>query len=437
MSLSFLNNHSTIHADLEMYNDGLTKYEEIKRQLDNLIENFDNATKNAHEIETQNASFLYDGTYASTIGNIKTSLENIKLKLEDSFKIAKRQKEIAELLDKEAIPNGLAVFALKRLGKSYIQKYQKKFKLGATPDENVNYINIYNEKYTPQGLIVIGNQVFITAYSKDKKNSKIYVYDTNNPNKNYSVVLDNNSHLGGITYDEENHVLLITGAKGSVNAYSLDAINNASRNVKKDAVLDIKDNPNIKLNSNINMNYNIMDSGKTTTGYNAATVYYDNKDKKMYIAQFSNDGKMVTGDVKYDKATGTYSLENATTSNIDSSIQGISTYHKDNKTYLIESRSYGSNKSNLTVRDITNGVENSTIVGSKSLGHEYSEAIHVDDKGKALILYEGGKFGQYDNTEMVDINNLISKGNGKVAKMSVDTSYDKGYESKDGYNTLT
>ena len=175
---------------------------------------------------------------------------------------------------------------------------------------------------------------------------------------------------------------------------------------------------------------------KENLEFMAGVYQIDNKDKKMYIAQFSNDGKMVTGDVKYDKATGTYSLENATTSNIDSSIQGISTYHKDNKTYLIESRSYGSNKSNLTVRDITNGVENSTIVGSKSLGHEYSEAIHVDDKGKALILYEGGKFGQYDNTEMVDINNLISNGNGKVAKMGVDTSYDKGYESKDGYNTL-
>ena len=283
-------------------------------------------------------------------------------------------------------------------------------------------------------MIVIGDQVLITAYSKDKKNSKIYVYNTNNPNKNYSVLLDNNSHLGGITYDEENHVLLITGAKGHVNAYSLDAINNASLTAKKNEVLDIADNQNFKLNSTINMNYNMMDSGKTTTGYNAATVYYDNKDKKMYIAQFSNDGKMVTGDVKYDKATGTYSLENASTSNIDSSIQGISTYHKDDKTYLVESRSYGSNKSHITVRDISNGVDNSTVVGSKNLGHEYSEAIHVDDNGKALVLYEGGKFGQYENTEMVDINDLIKNGNGKATKLNVETKYDKGYETKEGYD---
>ena len=434
MSLSFLNNHASVHAELDKYEDGLSKYEEIKRKLDILIENFDNATKNAKEIEVQNASFLYDGTYASTIGTIKNSLDNLKIKLEDSAKIAKRQKEIAELIDKGKIHSGLAVLLLKRLSLAYSQKHKNKYKLGTTPDDNVNYTNIYKENYTPQGLIVIGDQVLITAYSKDKKNSKIYVYNTNNPNKNYSVLLDNNSHLGGITYDEENHVLLITGAKGHVNAYSLDAINNASLTAKKNEVLDIADNQNFKLNSTINMNYNMMDSGKTTTGYNAATVYYDNKDKKMYIAQFSNDGKMVTGDVKFDKSTGTYSLENASTSNIDSSIQGISTYHKDDRTYLVESRSYGSNKSHITVRDISNGVDNSTVVGSKNLGHEYSEAIHVDDNGKALVLYEGGKFGQYENTEMVDINDLIKNGNGKAAKLNVETKYDKGYETKEGYD---
>lgn len=166
---------SSINFDDSYYFSGLEIYNSLIKNLDNLITNFDDAVSTASECENQNAPILYDGIYSSTISNIKNSLDNLKSKLEDSYKIINREREIAEAYNNGQLITEVATFALRRLKSAYFKKYADNLKLGNTPENNINYLNIYNEGYKPQGMTVIGNQVLITAYA-DNKNSKKYIY---------------------------------------------------------------------------------------------------------------------------------------------------------------------------------------------------------------------------------------------------------------------
>jgi len=314
--------------------------------------------------------------------------------------------------------------------------------------DSIDYQNIYDDGYMPQGLTRVGYQTFISAYNHDGSEARLYVYGPNGKCE-YKVVLDTKAHVGGISYDEKNHVLLVTGDKGAVNAYSLDGLNRVKANISKAGyagdtppTIDLKrsDNSTIILNSNINMNYQQLANGNATTKYNSATTYYDNETGKIYIARFANDGKIICGNVKYDAASGTYNMENATTASIDNAVQGISIYHRDDKTYLVESRSYGANQAMVTVRDITDGIDNSKIVGSQSLGKttHYSEGIFVDDRGQGTVLFERGSSSNESNnlTKNIDINRIIDEANGQAPTLTIKTdSYDKGAaeDQKEGY----
>lgn len=87
----------------------------------------------------------------------------------------------------------------------------------------LNYENIISDGYTPQGITTIDGQIFITAY-KSGENSRIYIYDESTSEYKGKLILNNKAHVGGITYDEENGIIFVTGTKGSVNTYSYDRI---------------------------------------------------------------------------------------------------------------------------------------------------------------------------------------------------------------------
>ena len=412
----------------EKYNEGKELYERAISSLDIIEEQFNKYIKNASSVESEKAPILYEGIYLGIINNIKNSLINIRGRLETASDIAEYSKSLIDRYNssevEEFIVKGLL---LSSLG-TYSYKYLSDTKKGNALINDYNYNIIYADGYTPQGVTIVGNKVYITAYTKDKdKKSKIYVFDLNDETNYYTVKLDNNSHVGGVTYDEANKVLLITSKKGAVNAYSLATMTELASIAQKGAYeggpieIDLSDaqNSSIKLNSNINMNYETLANENTTTGYNSATTYYDNKSGKIFIVKFGREGKIISGDVEYDKVTGTYNIVNAETTTADSGIQGISTYHKDGKTYLVESRSYGSNSSQITVRDITNGINNSEVIGTKTMDDKYSEGIFVDNSGKATIIYEKGD--HKDSTETIDINEIISEHNGKVPEIKIET----------------
>ena len=102
-----------------------------------------------------------------------------------------------------------------------------------------SYKNIYDDNYIVQGFTISKDFCLISAYSKFKSNSRVYIYEKNGIFKNY-VELDNNSHVGGITFDYLNNILYITGSLGRIYAY--DYYELISGNISKyDCSINIRD----------------------------------------------------------------------------------------------------------------------------------------------------------------------------------------------------
>ena len=76
-----------------------------------------------------------------------------------------------------------------------------------------------------QGYTKAGDYYLITAYDHNHSlNSRVYIYDKAGRCIGYIELkneFDQTSHVGGITYDEKNDILFITGKDGAINTYNL------------------------------------------------------------------------------------------------------------------------------------------------------------------------------------------------------------------------
>lgn len=436
MSYTTINGVS-LKYDEEIYNQGLDVYQEVEAKLNSIKDDFSSYIENAAQTENENAPIGYNGIYYGIISSVQNSLDILSSKIETIKASIEQAKNSIESYSKDEIDADTLKQQILASTEIYKNLYISGFDTGTT-GLGIDYSNIYDDDFMPQGITIVGDKILVTAYDTDKKqNSRIYVYDKSNKDNDYTIILNNKTHVGGITYDKENHVLLVTGSHGSVKAYDYDKIsvvaqkNQKGSYEKEDIVVDLADEENysIALNSNINMNYEEKANGTYTTKYNSATTYYDNETNKIYIGKFGKGGKIVCGDVEYDKTTGTYNIKNEVSVAADSGIQGMSTYHKDGKTYLVETRSYGENKTEVTVRDITKGIENDILVGSTTLDQEYGEGIYIDNKGQATIVHESGYYGDYDHTTTVDVNKIIEENNKESNPITIldwDETYEKG-----------
>lgn len=433
----------------EQFKNGEANYDILKNKLTSLTIKVKHYEKQAQSINTCTPKFNYDGTFKDIFDKLTTSLENLNSKLEVSKTIIERGKGIIESYNNDKIDYTSALFLLDNLKNTYFNSFSKDFNSDSLPTDNINYANIYDEGYIPQGITVIGDTVIISAYfkakglfNKEEKSSKLFMYNLKDPSKNFSVLLDTKSHVGGVTFDSKNHVLLVTAGKGKIKAYNYDAILGKVEIIKKndggkkEPVIDVNDSvisSTIKLKSNLTINYNKISDDKTETGYNAASVFYDNKTDEIYINRFSkNDGKLITSKVEFDPVKCKYDMVDEKTLDIDSGVQAISTYHKDGQKYLIESRSYGNNQSQITVRNITDG--KNKLVGTQILKEKYSEGIQVDNSGKAIITFESGIYGKNNTTTTIDINKIIAENNQDSGNIRIITNkYETGSPRSEGY----
>lgn len=423
----------------ELYTEGNNIYNEIKEQISAIKEKIADSKNIALTINSADAAFNYDGIYQETFNNASQAIDDLDYMLGISSIIVNDAKTLVEKYNNGEVPESI----FKQLMGSLKMRYNLLIKNRENvPIDSLKYTEIYDEKYIPQGITVVDDMIIISAYTHGGQ-PKLFMYDKNTKELAYSVLLNdvNDSHVGGVTYDKNNGVLIVTGTEGNVNVFDYKEMQKQSKvlnqyNDGKPVELDLNDETysSIKLKSNININYNTYENGKKITDYNAGTVYYDNKTGKLYMARFSNNGKVITGDLQYDRENGTYNLVNPQTVNVESGVQGLSTYQKDGKEYLVETRSYGGKNTVLTVRDITNGIENSTVVGSKTLDNMYGEGIQVDKNGNAIILYEEGKSGHYENTQTVNVNSIIEEHNGQVPEFdNIEKKWDSGDPNGIGY----
>lgn len=427
----------SVSYDEELYTAGEKDYESIKSSLSSMTDDITNYTKQLKEIEWFTPSITYGGVLKDMVDGMSTALNNLNKKLEVSSNIVARAKNIVKEYndDKSGMSADVCKFLLENLKVTYENSFNDNFKNGTALKTDLYYQAIFNNGYTPQGITIVGNKVIISAYKEDTY-ARLYIFNPDN-NNFYIVELDNKAHVGGVSYDDVNHVLLVTGSNGSVNAYNYDAMETMAKSTTRfsfdDAVYlnlatDISTKKTIKLKSNINMNYN-------KTRYNAGSVYVDTKSNQIFINRFAKDGKLVYGDLVYDKDNGTYTMKNPKTMNIDNGVQGVATYHKNGNTYLVESRSYAANNSQITVRNITNG--KNELVGTKVFNSKYMESIHVDENGIGTAVYENGTFnplGKNDSTSTFDVNEIIKENNKAPGNVVIMTDkYETGNPSKDGY----
>jgi len=216
---------------------------------------------------------------------------------------------------------------------------------------DIDYSNIINDNFIVQGICKSDEYFFISAYSKDKVNSRVYIYKDEFIKY---VELDNNSHVGGITYCDKGY-LFITEKNGKVNCYKYS---------------DFVDGIVTRVDCNINI------SNELSGNVSAATLYY--YDGCLYVCTCSYIGRMV----KY-KLLDDLSYEVSVYNNLPACIQGICVFKYMDNLYYLFSQSYSKTKSCIKLLD-----SNFNFIGQYISSFIGIEGIELDKSGNIMGIFE-------------------------------------------------
>ncbi len=266
--------------------------------------------------------------------------------------------------------------------------------------DNVNFVP--KDNYVPQGLALSKEYLFTSSfdYYKDK-NSIITVYDYDGNFIN-QCLLDHDSHVGGIAYDKDNELLWVTTSYGCVSAYSIkDVIS------KKEVKPVYKD---IDVGSNLpNYIYPWHNSVSFLTIY----------ENELYVGNFSlrNDGVVKRYSLDKDGAKLTLKYKNSF--KVPNMVQGVTFYKKEDKTYILFSRSYGRNTSSILQifkydEDVANYRDDDLVSVSIKMS-PMLEQIAIKDASLYVLFESNAKpytFVQdtdFDSVPVIDTGDLIKK----------------------------
>lgn len=169
--------------------------------------------------------------------------------------------------------------------------------------------------YILQGICVVDDLLLITAYdSKKMLNSKIYIIKDNEVIN--EIILDINSHVGGICYDNENKIIWITNKNGCINGYKKgDLLNNKVKPIFKE----------IKLGNDFYSIYN-----------NISIAYISYHNNRIYVGNYNKNDKAIMKSFGILK-NGNIDLNNVITHKFIDYVQGL-TFYND---LIFISSSYG------------------------------------------------------------------------------------------------
>ena len=267
-------------------------------------------------------------------------------------------------------------------------------------DESVNYVPQNN--YVPQGIALVGDYVLTSNfdYYKDK-NSVICVIDKNGELV-HKCILDHDAHVGGIAYDEVNGLLFVTGYSGYVLAYDIEDI------LHKDKVT--------AKYSNINVGDGL--SNYVYPWVNSAS-FISIHDNELLVGNFSlrNTGKVKR--YKYSIVEDEIQLEYVSSFKIPDMVQGITFYKKDNKEYIIFSRSYGRDCPSVMQifrysEDIKNYRDEKLVSSSLRLEPMLEQITSRDNNIYALYEsnarpYTVNQDTEFDSIPVIDADSLVKK----------------------------
>ncbi|MEE3343150.1 MAG: hypothetical protein VZS44_03580 [Bacilli bacterium] len=252
----------------------------------------------------------------------------------------------------------------------------------------IDYNQLKKDGYTAQGYTTYGDKVLITGYSKAGEKSRIYIYDNNTGNLSNVIILDNKSHVGGMSVDK-NGILFVTKSGGKIETYNLKDLQKDFGNEK---TIDFSDEKYAKYKIKNDIN----------TGESEATLYcYDGK---VYTATYSSVGTLK--EITYSFENGMIKSNTRVISNdIASNIQGLSIY-KDNKgkEYLVVASSSEHIGSRIRIYE-KNGDHLKRIVSCNSK-MEGLEGIKIDNKGNITGICE---FGKQSVRDLGSVNDYIDR----------------------------
>lgn len=171
--------------------------------------------------------------------------------------------------------------------------------------------------YVPQGIMYLKDNIYITAYNSIGGNTRLYTLNKELKHVKTSE-LYNNSHAGGLTYDNSNKLIWITDKKGSISGYEYKSLTHDTLTPILKRV-DVSDEL-----------INIW-NGKT-----AAYICANNK--KLYVGNYNEKSKSILKE--YDLIKDGIS-DSYRTIKFLGGVQGICFYQYENGTYLLVSRSCG------------------------------------------------------------------------------------------------
>ena len=182
----------------------------------------------------------------------------------------------------------------------------------------------------PQAMCTVDQFTLITAYDSDENaRSVIYVLD-NNKNLVKTLILPDSYHVGGITYDLANRVILI--AKATRSAVGVISVDSFYRYLSFNSPF-------------IRVSYSVSESVSDVKISSASGVTYRNG--RIYLTSFNSSGSSSAYCYipTYDSANKTYSLKYQYKFYLPAYTQGITISNYKEKTRLFVSVSYGRSES--------------------------------------------------------------------------------------------
>lgn len=265
---------------------------------------------------------------------------------------------------------------------------------------SIDYSKIKEDGFISQSLVRINGKTFITAYTKKENTStggheysRIYVYDDNG-NYEGKMTLNNDAHVGGISYDKENNILYVTNSNGKIDAYDYNKIINNINTKNSDYTFYLGQDYQIPCDINLS---NIIDDMP------ASTIYYDNG--HLYACKYVADdnGILMKIPVTMEDGKITANKNNIYTNyNMPKQIQGVAHTTYNGKEYLIVTCSAGVADGRIHLYEYNN-ITNEY----NRLGHIYTtkmvEGVDIDSNGNVSIIYEKEKM----NTKEINMDYLI------------------------------
>lgn len=295
------------------------------------------------------------------------------------------------------------------------------------------------KRYRFQGFTMTDDYIYISAYDKEGKPSLLLVYD-NDGNYVGRVALPSGvsryAHVGGMSYDKEHDILYITDKKGKVLALDNEilsaAIKDCTSELGKGFNIDLDEKKDFEIDDFIidKQSLDIRKSieefmGPDYDGYlpDAASVYYDEENHKIYIPTFSEDSKIFVYDVEFDNkgkpsykfdtiyGMGKDDVNKINDTNLPYAVQGVGTYTDSNgDKYLLINSSYSGIDSAITKYKI-NDDGSIEFAGQHIFNNKYGiENMVVDpDTGDIYCNYENNVAGTRQDgghIEKININDI-------------------------------